>query len=82
VGSRIPHYNIVESELKKQPLKKSALGLYYESNYKGIKVKHVYQKKYKSTLLRLLGFVYWHIVSLVIALCEKKVDLILSPSPP
>jgi colanic acid biosynthesis glycosyl transferase WcaI len=77
-----PHYNIVESELKKQPLKKRALGLYYESNYKGIKVKHVYQKKYKSTLLRLLGFVYWHIVSLILALCEKKVDLILSPSPP
>lgn len=77
-----PHYNIVESELKKQPLRKRALGLYYESNFNGIKVKHVYQKKYKCTLLRLLGFVYWHIVSLVIALCEKKVDLILSPSPP
>jgi len=40
--------------------------LYYESNFKGITVKHVYQKKYKSTVLRLLGFVYWHIVSLTI----------------
>jgi len=29
-----------------------------------------------------LGFVYWHIVSFVLALFEKKVDLILSPSPP
>lgn len=77
-----PHYNVVESELKEQPLTKRALGLYYESNFKGIKVKHVYQKKYKSTLLRLLGFVYWHIVSFILALCEKKVDLILSPSPP
>lgn len=77
-----PHYNAVESELKKQPLKKRALGLYYESNFQGIKVKHVYQKKYRSTIRRLFGFVYWHMVSFVIALCEKKVDVILSPSPP
>lgn len=77
-----PHYNVVDSELKKQPLTKRALGLYYESIFNGIKVKHVYQKKYKSTLLRLLGFVYWHIVSFILALCEKRVDLILSPSPP
>ena len=77
-----PHYNAVASELKKQPLRKRALGLYYESNFQGIKVKHVYQKKYKSTIRRLLGFVYWHIVSFLLALFEKKVDLILSPSPP
>jgi glycosyltransferase involved in cell wall biosynthesis len=77
-----PHYNSVSSELKKQPLRKRVLGLYYESNFHGINVKHVYQKKYKSTLLRLLGFVYWHIVSFVLALCEKEIDLILSPSPP
>ncbi len=77
-----PHYNAVASELKKQPLRKRVLGLYYESNFQGIKVKHVYQKKYKSTILRLFGFVYWHIVSFMLALFEKKVDLILSPSPP
>jgi len=77
-----PHYNVVQSEIEKQPLKKKAFGLYYESNFKGIIVKHVYQKKYKSTVLRLLGFVYWHIVSFFLGLCEKKVDVILSPSPP
>lgn len=77
-----PHYNIVDSELKKQPLTKRAFGFYYESVFKGIKVKHVYQKKYKSTIRRLFGFVYWHLVSFILALCEKKVDLILSPSPP
>ena len=77
-----PHYNAVASELKKQPLRKRALGLYYESNFQGIKVKHVYQKKYKSTIRRLFGFFYWHIVSFLLALFEKKVDLILSPSPP
>jgi glycosyltransferase involved in cell wall biosynthesis len=77
-----PHYNAVASELKKQPLRKRAFGLYYESYFQGIKVKHVYQKKYKSTIRRLLGFVYWHIVSFMLALFEKEVDLILSPSPP
>lgn len=77
-----PHYNIMDSELRKQPLKRKAFGLYYESDFKGIKVKHVYQKKYKSTILRMLGFIYWHIVSFVLALTEKKVDVILSPSPP
>lgn len=77
-----PHYNAVESELKRQPLQKKLFGLYYESDYKGIKVKHVYQKKYKSTIHRLFGFVYWHLVSFILALCEKKVGLVLSPSPP
>ena len=77
-----PHYNAVESELKKQPLKKRLFGLYYESDFKGIKVKHVYQKKYKSTIRRLFGFVYWHLLSFILALCEKNVALILSPSPP
>lgn len=77
-----PHYNVVESELKKQPLTKKCLGLYYESDFCGIRVKHIYQKKYKSTILRLLGFIYWHLLSFFIGISEKKVDVILSPSPP
>ncbi len=77
-----PHYNVVESELLKQPLKRKAIGLYYESNFQGIKVKHVYQKKYNNTFLRLLGFVYWHIISFFLGVFEKNIDLIISPSPP
>lgn len=77
-----PHYNVIKSELEKQPLKKKILGLYYESDFKGIKVKHVYQKKYKNTFLRILGFVYWHILSFFLGISEKNVDVILSPSPP
>ena len=77
-----PHYNVVESELRKQPLIKKVFGLYYESNFEGIKVKHVYQKKYKSTFLRMLGFIYWHIVSFFLGVSEKNIDIILSPSPP
>lgn len=77
-----PHYNVVESELKKQPLTKRCFGLYYESDFCGIRVKHIYQKKYKSTPLRLLGFLYWHILSFLLGICEKRIDIILSPSPP
>ncbi len=77
-----PHYNRVESQLKKQPLRWKLWGFLKKSNYKGITVYHVPQKKFKSTALRLFGFVYWHIVSFVSALFIRNVDVILSPSPP
>lgn len=77
-----PHYNVVPSELEKQPLRKRILGLFYESNFKGIKVLHVPQKKYSSTVLRMFGFVYWHILSFFLGISESRVRAILSPSPP
>ncbi len=77
-----PHYNLLENELKKQPLKRKLGGVYFESNFNGIKVKHVYQKKFKSTFLRLISFIHWHIITFFLALKEKNVDCILSPSPP
>lgn len=77
-----PHYNKVESQIQKQPLKWKIWGLLKKSTFDGIKVYHVPQKKFKSTPLRLIGFVYWHIVSFFAALCIKNVDVILSPSPP
>ena len=77
-----PHYNVLKSELDKQVLKKNLFGLYYESDFQGIRVVHVTQKKYKNTTLRILGFIYWHILSLVLGLAQKNVSLILSPSPP
>jgi colanic acid biosynthesis glycosyl transferase WcaI len=77
-----PHYNVLPDAFKKQPLKKKYLGLYYESVFQGIKVKHVPQKKFKKSLFRIFGFIYWHVLSFFIGLFEKKVSLILSPSPP
>lgn len=77
-----PHYNIIKDELTKQPLFPKLFGLYYTSNYNDIIVKHIPQKKFKSTTLRIIGFVYWHIMSFILGLFEKKVDIILSPSPP
>ena len=77
-----PHFNIVPEQMEKQPMKWKVWGFCKVSKFNGMTVLHVPQKKFKSTVLRLLGFVYWHIVSFFIGLTIKHVDLILSPSPP
>lgn len=77
-----PHYNLIESEVSKQPLTKKIFGLYYTSFFNGIKVYHIPLKKYKSTLKRIISFVYWHFASLSLALTFKKLNFIISPSPP
>lgn len=82
VLSTTPHFNVVKEQLGKQPLKWKIPGIYKESNFHGIRVLHVPQKKFKSTVLRILGFVYWHIISFILGLCIRKVDVIVSPSPP
>ena len=77
-----PHFNIVPEQVAQQPMHWKMWGFCKVSKYHGMTVLHVPQKKFKSTLLRLLGFVYWHIVSFFIGLTVRHVDLILSPSPP
>ena len=77
-----PHFNIVPEQVAQQPMKWKVWGFCKKSKYNGMTVLHVPQKKFKSTILRLIGFVYWHIVSFIIGLTIKHVDLILSPSPP
>lgn len=77
-----PHFNPVIEHLNKQLLTRKFGGLFYTSRYHDINVIHVPQKKFKSTILRVIGFVYWHVVSFFLAIKVGKVDLILSPSPP
>ncbi len=77
-----PHYNIIESEVKKQSLERKYLGLYFESRFHGIKVYHIPLKKFKSTILRLFSFVYWHVFSFLFGLTLKNLTFVLSPSPP
>lgn len=77
-----PHYNVVAEEIAKQPLTPVLFGLYYKSKFRDITVLHIPQKKYKSSLLRLLGFIRWHIVSFCLALFQRDIDIIISPSPP
>ncbi len=82
VLSTTPHFNLLQEALQKQPLQKRFLGLFYVSDFKGIKVYHIPLKKYKSTFLRMLSFVYWHKMSFFVGLFLKKPDVILTPSPP
>jgi colanic acid biosynthesis glycosyl transferase WcaI len=77
-----PHYNLIEKALQKQPLNKKLFGLFYESDFNGIRVIHVPLKKYKSTIIRILSFIYWHFLSLIIGLSIKGINFVLSPSPP
>ena len=77
-----PHYNLIQESLDRQPLKKYFLGLFFTSNFNGIKVYHIPLKKYKSSLIRILSFIYWHFTSLIIGLFLKNPDIILTPSPP
>ncbi|GEJ46370.1 glycosyltransferase family 4 protein [Chryseobacterium sp. ON_d1] len=80
VLSTMPHYNKVDQS--KTKFKKKFLGLYYSSNYKGIKVYHVPQKKYESVLLRGFVMIYWHLLSFFLGMRIRNVDVIISPSPP
>lgn len=82
VLSTTPHFNVMEEQLAGQPMKWGCWGFFKKSIFKEIPVYHVPQKKFKSTLLRLIGFIYWHIVSFFVGLSIKHVDVILSPSPP
>jgi colanic acid biosynthesis glycosyl transferase WcaI len=77
-----PHYNLIETALQKQLLNRKLFGLFYESDFDGIRVIHVPLKKYKSTIIRIFSFIYWHFLSFIIGLSIKKVHFILSPSPP
>ncbi len=77
-----PHYNLLQSELENHPLSKKIFGLYFVSYFNGIQVYHIPLKKYKSTLKRIISFVYWHIASLILGLTLKRVNFVLSPSPP
>lgn len=77
-----PHFNLRNESLDKQPLKKRFLGLFYISDFNGIKVYHIPLKKYKGTLFRILSFIYWHKMSFFIGLLLKRPDVILTPSPP
>lgn len=77
-----PHFNVVQDQLKQQPLIWGLWGVYKKSTYNGIPVYHIPQRKFKNTLLRLFGFAYWHVISFILGLCIKNIDVILSPSPP
>ena len=76
-----PHYNLIQESLDNNT-RKRFLGIVFTSKLNGIKVYHIPLKKYKNSLIRILSFIYWHLVSLIIGLFIKKPNIILTPSPP
>ena len=73
-----PHYNFSGN----YDFKKYFFGLFYVSFFKEIKVIHIPLKKHNSTLIRIALFIRWHFLSLLIGLLIRRIDYILSPSPP
>jgi colanic acid biosynthesis glycosyl transferase WcaI len=82
VLSTTPHYNFAGRVETTSGFEKRWLGLYYISYYRGIKIYHIPQKKFKNILLRIAGFVHWHLLSCVIGLSGISYDIVISPSPP
>lgn len=77
-----PHYNRIGEEIEKQQLAPKFWGLFYLSYFNGIKVYHVPQKKFNSVILRGFGMLHWHLMSIIISFFLKKINVIISPSPP
>jgi len=76
-----PHYNIIKTDIEKQPLKRKNL-FFYESTYDGVNVYHIPMKKSKFILKRIIDFVKFHVLALCSAFFIKKFDVVLAPSPP
>ena len=77
-----PHYNFVKNTNNQQQLSKKMLGLYYVSFFNEIKIIHVPIKKYTNIYLRITSLLYWHFLSLILALKIKNIDFIICPTPP
>ena len=77
-----PHYNFINNTNIEQQLSKKMLGLYYVSYFNEIKILHVPIKKYANIYLRVTSLLYWHFLSLILALNIRSIDFIICPTPP
>lgn len=78
-----PHYNLVEEELRRQPLFKIAPG-FYKSTCCGISVWHVsHGKRTPDARARTLSYLRFHLLSLLWSFFHyAQYDVVLAPSPP
>lgn len=81
VLTTVPHHSVDETLAKDQPLSWKVWPILKKSEFRGIPVYHITQRKFKSTKMRILGFIHFHIWAFLVGLFIGKVDLILSPSP-
>lgn len=79
-----PHYNLDRASLSRQPLERRWFGLLYRSSCNGISVWHVsLPMKGKRVYSRVLDYVYFHVVSVVVGmLALRDFDIVITPSPP
>lgn len=76
-----PHYNIIHSEIAKQPLKRKNL-FFSQSTYDGVPVYHISMTKSRFALKRIIDFVKFHMLALCSVFFIRKFDVVLAPSPP
>ena len=74
-----PHYNPPENSPQ---LNKKLGGLYRQGSINGIEVFQIPQLKKPSIFFRIGQFLFFHLVSLFVAIKIKKIGIILSVSPP
>jgi len=79
-----PHFNVLETELQKQPMSRERGNWLYSSRYDGMQVWHIsMQKKSGDNSARMRSIIKFHLRALQFGfLSREKFDIILSPSPP
>ena len=84
VISTTPHYNIDTKAESNQRLSKSKMPFIRRSNYSGIDVLHIKMpKKSGNIFMRIISWMWFHILSIIISLFyPKKLDIVIAPSPP
>lgn len=84
VITTIPHYNRSLENEKNQPLRPKWGKILYQSEFNGVTVYHVFMPaKGQNILLRLLAWVFFHIISIIVTLTiVPRPSIIISPSPP
>jgi len=84
VISTIPHYNRNLENETYQPLRPKWGKILYQSDYHGITVYHIFMPpKAQSILWRLLGWAFFHIISVIAGLTIlPRPSVIIAPSPP
>lgn len=79
-----PHYNVDPNALARQPMRKRAFGLWYESRLEGIPLWHVsVPQKGNRVWARAFDFIRFHLGSLLLSLWSLgPQDIVISTSPP
>jgi hypothetical protein len=84
VISTLPHYNRNMKNEISQPIRTKWGRFLYQSEYHGIIVYHIFMPtKSQNVLLRILAWIFFHIMSIIVGLTlAPRPSIIFAPSPP